>query len=169
MNDVVDWLIPDIPKDISLQIHKEKILLVDLFMKEEQGKIRFLERRVSAGAKENCSRSNNNNCTKAHPRSGHTNSTKSVWCSSRPSSSVWVCRFKTCSGLALSGQSELCDLVLVLNIPAPLEDGGSTACKGSKRWAKCGAAWVDSCQMYMCLIWSKMTAVSPGVVRFVKA
>ncbi|XP_008309870.1 anoctamin-1-like isoform X3 [Cynoglossus semilaevis] len=78
MNDVVDWLIPDIPKDISLQIHKEKILLVDLFMKEEQGKIRFLERRVSAGAKENCSRSNNNNCTKAHPRSGHTNSTKSV-------------------------------------------------------------------------------------------
>uniref|UniRef100_A0A8C5HR91 Anoctamin n=1 Tax=Gouania willdenowi TaxID=441366 RepID=A0A8C5HR91_GOUWI len=36
MNDIVDWLIPDIPKDTSLQIHKEKILLVDLFMKEEQ-------------------------------------------------------------------------------------------------------------------------------------
>ncbi|KAG7251412.1 hypothetical protein CRUP_007890, partial [Coryphaenoides rupestris] len=26
MSDVVDWLIPDIPKDISTQIHKEKIL-----------------------------------------------------------------------------------------------------------------------------------------------
>uniref|UniRef100_G3NCS2 Anoctamin n=1 Tax=Gasterosteus aculeatus aculeatus TaxID=481459 RepID=G3NCS2_GASAC len=36
MSDIVDWLIPDIPKDISLQIHKEKILLVDLFLKEEQ-------------------------------------------------------------------------------------------------------------------------------------
>ncbi|XP_072291443.1 anoctamin-1-like [Eucyclogobius newberryi] len=38
MNDIVDWLIPDIPKDISLQIHKEKILLVELFMREEQVK-----------------------------------------------------------------------------------------------------------------------------------
>ncbi|XP_068597929.1 anoctamin-1a [Brachionichthys hirsutus] len=38
MSDFVDWLIPDIPKDISLQMHKEKILMVDLFMKEEQGK-----------------------------------------------------------------------------------------------------------------------------------
>lgn len=38
MNDIVDWVIPDIPKDISLQIHKEKILLVELFMKEEQVK-----------------------------------------------------------------------------------------------------------------------------------
>lgn len=40
MSDVVDWIIPDIPKDISLQIHKEKILMMDLFMKEEQGKTR---------------------------------------------------------------------------------------------------------------------------------
>uniref|UniRef100_A0A8C7HJF4 Anoctamin n=1 Tax=Oncorhynchus kisutch TaxID=8019 RepID=A0A8C7HJF4_ONCKI len=39
MSDIVDWLIPDIPKDISLQIHKEKILMVELFMKEEQGKM----------------------------------------------------------------------------------------------------------------------------------
>uniref|UniRef100_A0A7N8WP51 Anoctamin n=1 Tax=Mastacembelus armatus TaxID=205130 RepID=A0A7N8WP51_9TELE len=78
MSDIVDWLIPDIPKDISLQIHKEKILLVDLFMKEEQGKIHILESRPSTGGKENCSRSNNNNSTVAHPRSGlHTNSTKS--------------------------------------------------------------------------------------------
>ncbi|XP_061592937.1 anoctamin-1a isoform X2 [Cololabis saira] len=38
MSDFVDWLIPDIPKDISLQIHKEKILMVEMFMKEEQGK-----------------------------------------------------------------------------------------------------------------------------------
>ncbi|XP_042571758.1 anoctamin-1 isoform X1 [Cyprinus carpio] len=41
MSDVVDWIIPDIPKDISLQIHKEKILMMDLFMKEEQGKTRL--------------------------------------------------------------------------------------------------------------------------------
>lgn len=81
MSDIVDWLIPDIPKDISLQIHKEKILLVDLFMKEEQGKVQILESRLSTGDKENCSRSssNNNNSTMAHPRSGlHTNSTKSL-------------------------------------------------------------------------------------------
>ncbi|MCI4383165.1 hypothetical protein PGIGA_G00023210 [Pangasianodon gigas] len=38
MSDFVDWLIPDIPKDISLQIHKEKNLIVELFMKEEQGR-----------------------------------------------------------------------------------------------------------------------------------
>ncbi|XP_073687538.1 anoctamin-1 isoform X1 [Garra rufa] len=41
MSDIVDWIIPDIPKDISLQIHKEKILMMDLFMKEEQGKTRI--------------------------------------------------------------------------------------------------------------------------------
>uniref|UniRef100_A0A669D2V2 Anoctamin n=1 Tax=Oreochromis niloticus TaxID=8128 RepID=A0A669D2V2_ORENI len=50
MSDFVDWLIPDIPKDISLQIHKEKILMVELFMKEEQGK-RF------------AARDNQDNCT----------------------------------------------------------------------------------------------------------
>ncbi|XP_012994398.1 LOW QUALITY PROTEIN: anoctamin-1 [Esox lucius] len=43
MSDIVDWLIPDIPKDISLQIHKEKILMVELFMKEEQGKRQFID------------------------------------------------------------------------------------------------------------------------------
>uniref|UniRef100_A0A3Q3D896 Anoctamin n=1 Tax=Hippocampus comes TaxID=109280 RepID=A0A3Q3D896_HIPCM len=57
MNDLVDWLIPDIPKDISLQIHKEKILLVDLFMKEEQGKSINLEN--SASEMNKCSRNNN--------------------------------------------------------------------------------------------------------------
>uniref|UniRef100_A0A3B3YJM6 Anoctamin n=1 Tax=Poecilia mexicana TaxID=48701 RepID=A0A3B3YJM6_9TELE len=35
MSDFVDWLIPDIPKDISFQIHKEKLLMLDHFMKEE--------------------------------------------------------------------------------------------------------------------------------------
>lgn len=38
MSDFVDWLIPDIPKDITTQIHKERNLIVELFMKEEQGK-----------------------------------------------------------------------------------------------------------------------------------
>ncbi|KAL2089081.1 hypothetical protein ACEWY4_015980 [Coilia grayii] len=38
MSDFIDWLIPDIPKDISQQMQKEKALLVDLFMKEERGK-----------------------------------------------------------------------------------------------------------------------------------
>uniref|UniRef100_A0A8B9GRM8 Uncharacterized protein n=1 Tax=Astyanax mexicanus TaxID=7994 RepID=A0A8B9GRM8_ASTMX len=53
MSDVVDWLIPDIPKDISLQIHKEKILMVDLFMKEEQGKLHDLDNMVAGGEKNN--------------------------------------------------------------------------------------------------------------------
>ncbi|XP_042762234.1 anoctamin-1 isoform X9 [Panthera leo] len=42
MSDFVDWVIPDIPKDISQQIHKEKVLMVELFMREEQGKQRLL-------------------------------------------------------------------------------------------------------------------------------
>uniref|UniRef100_A0A3Q1C7E5 Anoctamin n=1 Tax=Amphiprion ocellaris TaxID=80972 RepID=A0A3Q1C7E5_AMPOC len=52
MSDIVDWLIPDIPKDISLQIHKEKILLVDHFMKEEQRKIHILEKEQREGERE---------------------------------------------------------------------------------------------------------------------
>ncbi|XP_023397608.1 anoctamin-1 isoform X4 [Loxodonta africana] len=43
MSDFVDWIIPDIPKDISQQIHKEKVLMVELFMREEQGKQQLLE------------------------------------------------------------------------------------------------------------------------------
>uniref|UniRef100_A0A670YH41 Anoctamin n=2 Tax=Pseudonaja textilis TaxID=8673 RepID=A0A670YH41_PSETE len=43
MSDFVDWIIPDIPKDISQQIHKEKVLMVEVFMKEEQGKLQLLE------------------------------------------------------------------------------------------------------------------------------
>lgn len=66
MSDIVDWLIPDIPKDISVQIHKEKILLVDLFMKEEQGKVRILESRLSTEDKDK--RNQGNNSTLARPR-----------------------------------------------------------------------------------------------------
>lgn len=52
MSDIVDWLIPDIPKDISLQIHKEKILMVELFMKEEQGKMQFIDSMTPCDGKE---------------------------------------------------------------------------------------------------------------------
>uniref|UniRef100_A0A803Y5L3 Anoctamin n=1 Tax=Meleagris gallopavo TaxID=9103 RepID=A0A803Y5L3_MELGA len=41
MSDFVDWIIPDIPKDISQQIHKEKVLMVEVFMREEQGKLQM--------------------------------------------------------------------------------------------------------------------------------
>lgn len=43
MSDFVDWVIPDIPKDISQQMHKEKVLMVELFMREEQGKQQLLD------------------------------------------------------------------------------------------------------------------------------
>ncbi|XP_075997938.1 anoctamin-1 [Genypterus blacodes] len=80
MSDIVDWLIPDIPKDINVQIHKEKILMVELFMKEEQGKIHIMEGMASAGGKENGRRSNTDSST-AHPRQGlHINKTSSFQC-----------------------------------------------------------------------------------------
>lgn len=40
---VVDWMIPDIPTDISEQIKKEKSLLVDFFLKEEHEKVRLAD------------------------------------------------------------------------------------------------------------------------------
>ncbi|XP_041053394.1 anoctamin-1a isoform X4 [Carcharodon carcharias] len=43
MSDFVDWLIPDIPKEISERMSKEKSLLVDLFLKEEQTKLHIVE------------------------------------------------------------------------------------------------------------------------------
>ncbi|XP_072905887.1 anoctamin-1a [Hemitrygon akajei] len=43
MSDFVDWMIPDIPKEISERISKEKSLLVDLFLKEEQSKLQIVE------------------------------------------------------------------------------------------------------------------------------
>ncbi|XP_078530113.1 anoctamin-2 [Lissotriton helveticus] len=41
---VVDWLIPDIPKDISEQIKREKTLLVNIFLKEEHEKLQLIEK-----------------------------------------------------------------------------------------------------------------------------
>ncbi|XP_043561273.1 anoctamin-1a isoform X1 [Chiloscyllium plagiosum] len=43
MSDFVDWMIPDIPKEISERMSKEKSLLVDLFLKEEQTKQHIVE------------------------------------------------------------------------------------------------------------------------------
>uniref|UniRef100_A0A8C8S1T4 Uncharacterized protein n=1 Tax=Pelusios castaneus TaxID=367368 RepID=A0A8C8S1T4_9SAUR len=40
---MVDWMIPDIPKDISEQIKKEKSVLVDFFLKEEHEKLKLIE------------------------------------------------------------------------------------------------------------------------------
>ncbi|XP_069905445.1 anoctamin-2 isoform X2 [Oryctolagus cuniculus] len=40
---LVDWMIPDIPTDISDQIKKEKSLLVDFFLKEEHGKLKVTD------------------------------------------------------------------------------------------------------------------------------
>uniref|UniRef100_A0A8C5WMW7 Uncharacterized protein n=1 Tax=Laticauda laticaudata TaxID=8630 RepID=A0A8C5WMW7_LATLA len=46
---LVDWLIPDIPKDISEQIKKEKSLLVDFFLKEEHEKLKLIENFIARG------------------------------------------------------------------------------------------------------------------------
>ncbi|XP_028940166.1 anoctamin-2-like, partial [Antrostomus carolinensis] len=40
---LVDWMIPDIPKDISEQMKKEKSVLVDFFLKEEHEKLKLIE------------------------------------------------------------------------------------------------------------------------------
>ncbi|XP_072495501.1 anoctamin-1 isoform X3 [Notamacropus eugenii] len=65
MSDFVDWIIPDIPKDISQQVHKEKALLVELFMKEEQGKQQMLE---TLKEKDNLQGDNCNNHSPPFPR-----------------------------------------------------------------------------------------------------
>lgn len=44
---LVDWMIPDIPKDISEQIKKEKRVLVDFFLKEEHEKLKLIESFIS--------------------------------------------------------------------------------------------------------------------------
>ncbi|XP_068004507.1 anoctamin-1 isoform X6 [Melanerpes formicivorus] len=64
MSDFVDWIIPDIPKDISQQIHKEKVLMVEVFMREEQGKLQMLETWKDKEKAENC-----NNHSPRLPRS----------------------------------------------------------------------------------------------------
>uniref|UniRef100_A0A8D0KWB2 Anoctamin n=1 Tax=Strix occidentalis caurina TaxID=311401 RepID=A0A8D0KWB2_STROC len=40
---LVDWMIPDIPKDITEQIKREKAVLVDFFLKEEHEKLKLIE------------------------------------------------------------------------------------------------------------------------------
>ncbi|PNI36057.1 ANO2 isoform 6, partial [Pan troglodytes] len=40
---LLDWMIPDIPTDISDQIKKEKSLLVDFFLKEEHEKLKLMD------------------------------------------------------------------------------------------------------------------------------
>ncbi|XP_015256298.1 PREDICTED: anoctamin-1-like [Cyprinodon variegatus] len=66
MSDFVDWLIPDIPKDISLQIHKEKLLMLEHFMKEEKGK-RLTVR--GNGNHDNCTSPSSDNPSPPQPRS----------------------------------------------------------------------------------------------------
>ncbi|XP_036108770.1 anoctamin-2 [Molossus molossus] len=45
---LVDWMIPDIPTDISDQIKKEKSLLVDFFLKEEHEKLKLMDETASS-------------------------------------------------------------------------------------------------------------------------
>ncbi|XP_010609910.1 anoctamin-2 [Fukomys damarensis] len=56
---LVDWMIPDIPTDISDQIKKEKSLLVDFFLKEEHEKLRLTDEPAprSQGAQDGSRRS----------------------------------------------------------------------------------------------------------------
>ncbi|XP_062350197.1 anoctamin-1 isoform X6 [Cinclus cinclus] len=69
MSEFVDWIIPDIPKDISQQIHKEKVLMVEVFMREEQGKLQMLETWKDKDKRkgENC---NNHSPSLSRSRSG---------------------------------------------------------------------------------------------------
>uniref|UniRef100_A0A8C3HEJ3 Anoctamin n=1 Tax=Chrysemys picta bellii TaxID=8478 RepID=A0A8C3HEJ3_CHRPI len=77
MSDFVDWIIPDIPKDISQQIHKEKVLMVEVFMKEEQGKLQMLETWKDKDMKkgENC---NNHSPKLSRSQSGSMSSSPSL-------------------------------------------------------------------------------------------
>ncbi|KAG9342692.1 hypothetical protein JZ751_016129 [Albula glossodonta] len=40
---LVDWVIPDVPKDISEQLKREKTMLVDVFLREEKDKIQLIQ------------------------------------------------------------------------------------------------------------------------------
>ncbi|XP_071975226.1 anoctamin-1 isoform X3 [Engystomops pustulosus] len=68
MSDFVDWIIPDIPKDISEQIHREKVLMVEVFLKEEQGKLQMLET-----WKEHHEKKRGENCANQSPRLSRSN------------------------------------------------------------------------------------------------
>ncbi|XP_037550248.1 anoctamin-1 [Nematolebias whitei] len=76
MSDFVDWLIPDIPKDISLQIHKEKILMVEVFMKEEQGKRQVARDNHN---QDNCTSPSSTDQSPPQPRSRPVNPDKASW------------------------------------------------------------------------------------------
>ncbi|KAG9339080.1 hypothetical protein JZ751_024109 [Albula glossodonta] len=39
---LVDWMIPDMPKDISEQLKKEKTMMVDVFLREEKEKLQLI-------------------------------------------------------------------------------------------------------------------------------
>ncbi|XP_042641056.1 anoctamin-1 isoform X2 [Tyto alba] len=78
MSDFVDWIIPDIPKDISQQIHKEKVLMVEVFMREEQGKLQMLETWKDKDKK------NGENCNNHSPRLSRSHSGSLSSCHSYP-------------------------------------------------------------------------------------
>uniref|UniRef100_A0A8C6JZE4 Uncharacterized protein n=2 Tax=Melopsittacus undulatus TaxID=13146 RepID=A0A8C6JZE4_MELUD len=50
---LVDWMIPDIPKDISEQIKKEKSMLVDFFLNEEHEKLKLIESFIARDKEKN--------------------------------------------------------------------------------------------------------------------
>ncbi|XP_025890422.1 anoctamin-1 isoform X1 [Nothoprocta perdicaria] len=78
MSDFVDWIIPDIPKDISQQIHKEKVLMVEVFMREEQGKLQMLETWKDKDTKKG------ENCNSHSPRLSKSHSGSLSSCHSYP-------------------------------------------------------------------------------------
>ncbi|NXS53213.1 ANO1 protein, partial [Brachypteracias leptosomus] len=78
MSDFVDWIIPDIPKDISQQIHKEKVLMVEVFMREEQGKLQMLETWKDKDKK------TGENCNNHSPRLSRSHSGSLSSCQSYP-------------------------------------------------------------------------------------
>ncbi|XP_010122619.1 PREDICTED: anoctamin-1-like [Chlamydotis macqueenii] len=78
MSDFVDWIIPDIPKDISQQIHKEKVLMVEVFMREEQGKLQMLDTWKDKDKKKG------ENCNNHSPRLSRSHSGSLSSCHSYP-------------------------------------------------------------------------------------
>uniref|UniRef100_A0A674GI84 Anoctamin n=1 Tax=Taeniopygia guttata TaxID=59729 RepID=A0A674GI84_TAEGU len=78
MSEFVDWIIPDIPKDISQQIHKEKVLMVEVFMREEQGKLQML------GTWKDKDKRKGENCNNHSPRLSRSHSGSLSSCHSYP-------------------------------------------------------------------------------------
>uniref|UniRef100_A0A4W5L238 Anoctamin n=1 Tax=Hucho hucho TaxID=62062 RepID=A0A4W5L238_9TELE len=46
---LVAWVIPDVPKNISEQLKREKTLLVDVFLREEKEKFHLLQSQPPGG------------------------------------------------------------------------------------------------------------------------